>query len=120
MEMRATTGRAGAPMGIESSIDMNTRGGKIEVGRRVAFMLSQAAKAVDAESAPEVRKDVVMPHPRPKPAWFNEGPLEPLPVYTQPPQPTAEEIAQRDADAHINRASGALGRTSRPTVRTHR
>lgn len=101
---------------------------EIEAARRIAFTLANAARGTPKPPPPEPE---ALPDPVPQSTtWYNAAtPPDPKPAQVIPPaapayhyEPTAEELAQREFDAHINRASnraiGAGG--SRPQVITQR
>jgi hypothetical protein len=112
------SGKDGAPIETHNVTD-------IDVGRRIAFVLARAAKDTPP-AEPEA-----LPDPEPQPTtWYNATtPPEPKPAQVIPPEPngyhyepTAEEVARREFDAHINRASNRAmgGATSHPKVITQR
>lgn len=112
------SGKDGAPIETHNVTD-------IDVGRRIAFVLAKAAKDTPPPE-PEA-----LPDPEPQPTtWYNATtPPDPKPAQVIPPEPqsyvyepTPEEVARREFDAHINRASNRAmgGATSRPNVITQR
>lgn len=96
------------------------------IARNIAFVLAKAARG---EPKPSPEPDA-LPDPAPQSTtWYNAAtPPDPKPAQVIPPappsydyEPTAEELAQREFDAHINRASNrAIGVGSRPQVITQR
>jgi hypothetical protein len=98
------SGKDGAPIETHNVTD-------IDVGRRIAFVLARAAKDTPP-AEPEA-----LPDPEPQPTtWYNAT------TPPDPNEPTAEEVARREFDAHINRASNRAmgGATSHPKVITQR
>lgn len=95
------------------------------IARNIAFVLARATKDTPPPE-PEA-----LPDPEPQPTtWYNATtPPDPKPAQVIPPEPNAyhyeptpEEVARREFDAHINRASNRAigGATSHPKVITQR
>tara|TARA_R110000782_G_scaffold13999_27_gene42059 strand:+ start:63326 stop:64018 length:693 start_codon:yes stop_codon:yes gene_type:complete len=116
-------GEDGAP--LTPSFDKMNPIEQRDVARRLAYVLTCATEGAQG-SEPEALPD---PEPQTE-TWYNATtPPDPKPAQVIPPkpqsyhyEPTAEELARREFDAHINRASNRAmdGGISRPNVITQR
>lgn len=117
------SGKDGAP--LTPSFDKMNPIEQRDVARRLAYVLTCATEGAQG-SEPEALPDA---EPQTE-TWYNATtPPEPKPAQVIPPkpqsyvyEPTPEEVARREFDAHINRASNRAigGATSHPKVITQR